>query len=171
MVNGDVSLVVCVSTDPVLRERVVHQLDGHGAVLFCADLEELRAVLWPAPASGAPTENAVSRISDPDAGQPGGVVRIGDLVVNTSGHHVTWRGAPLPLTRLERELLGRLASPPVELWTYQALFDAVWGGSYLGDTSILHSAMKRLRRKLRALGEAPAIETVRGVGYRLLAAA
>jgi two-component system, OmpR family, response regulator MtrA len=52
------------------------------------------------------------------------------------------------------------------VWTYQRLFQAVWGGSYLGDTSILHSAVKRLRRKLRAAGGL-SVQTVRGVGYRL----
>ncbi|BCB80196.1 hypothetical protein Pflav_066060 [Phytohabitans flavus] len=45
----------------------------------------------------------------------------------------------------------------------------MWGGAYLGDTSILHSAIKRLRRKLRAAPEGPSVETVRGVGYRLAA--
>jgi DNA-binding response OmpR family regulator len=96
-----------------------------------------------------------------------GAVNLGDLVVDAFAHLVTWRGAPLPLTRLERELLARLATPPFGVWTYQRLFDAVWGGSYLGDSSILHSAVKRLRRKLRAVADGPAIETVRGVGYRL----
>ncbi|HET8682691.1 MAG TPA: winged helix-turn-helix domain-containing protein, partial [Micromonosporaceae bacterium] len=82
-------------------------------------------------------------------------------------HRVTWQGTPVPLTRLEWDLLGSLASPPVTVWTYERLFGEVWGSSYLGDTSILHSAVKRLRRKLRAAGDGVAVETVRGVGYRL----
>jgi DNA-binding response OmpR family regulator len=99
------------------------------------------------------------------------VVVLGELVVDLPGHLVTWRGRPLPLTRLERELLGRLATPPAAVWTYQRLFDAVWGEAYRGDTSILHSAVKRLRAKLRAAGGELAVETVRGVGYRLAAPA
>lgn len=157
MVNGDVPLVVCVSTDVALRERVVRRLDDCGAVVLCADLSELRAMLFP---PAAPASSAFG----PTAGVP---VRLGDLVVDTAGHLVTWRDHPLPLTRLERELLARLASPPVAVWTYERLFDTVWGGAYLGDTSILHSAVKRLRRKLRAAEGGPAVETVRGVGYRL----
>lgn len=162
MLDVTLPLVVCVSTDPDLRERIVRQLDGRGAVLLCTDLAELRAALGPPPAPAQVETDAV---------------RLGDLTVDASAHSATWRGRPLPLTRLERELLARLASPPVGVWTYQRLFDAVWGGSYLGDSSILHSAVKRLRRKLRSVAAAtdvavaprgaPAIETVRGVGYRL----
>ncbi|WP_345541102.1 winged helix-turn-helix domain-containing protein [Phytohabitans rumicis] len=140
-----------------VRERVVRRLDDCGAVVLCTDLSELRAMLFPALPLGPPP---------PPAGAP---VRLGELVVDTAGHLVTWRDQPLALTRLERELLARLASAPVGVWTYERLFDTVWGGAYLGDTSILHSAVKRLRRKLRAADGGPAVETVRGVGYRLAA--
>lgn len=57
----------------------------------------------------------------------------------------------------------------MSLWSYERLFASVWGGAYLGDTAILHSAVKRLRRKLRALPGGPQVQTVRGVGYRLTA--
>ncbi|MEV1285871.1 winged helix-turn-helix domain-containing protein [Micromonospora sp. NPDC049679] len=153
MVNGEVPLVVCVSADVAIRERVVRRLDDCGTVVVCTDLAELRAMLFPPP--------SVELTS-----QPGPVV-LGELVVDTSGHLVTWRDEPLTLTRLERELLARLASPPVAVWTYERLFGSVWGGAYLGDTAILHSAVKRLRRKLRAAKGGPEVQTVRGVGYRL----
>ena len=163
MVNGDVPLVVCVSADVGVREQVVRRLEDCGAVLICSDLDELRAMLFPT--------NGVAPAPHPEAPNGGdggnGVVTVGDLVVDVPGHLVTWCGRPLPLTRLERELLGRLATPPIGVWTYQRLFDAVWGKAYLGDTSILHSAVKRLRGKLRAAGDELGLETVRGVGYRL----
>ena len=140
MVSGDVPFVVCVSSDVTVRERVVRRLDDCGAVVLCTDLAELRDMLFP----------TVLPAPAPVAVQPRGPVRLGELVVDTTGHLVTWRGQPLQLTRLERELLARLASPPVGVWTYERLFDTVWGGAYLGDTSILHSAVKRLRRSCGA---------------------
>lgn len=156
MVTADIPLVVCVSTDMTVRERLVRQLDACGAVLICADLEELRAILFPdLAAEPAPPKMAT------------GILTVGDLVIDPAGYRVTWRGEPLPLTRLERRLLGCLAGPSLEVWTYQRLFSGVWGGAYLGDTSILHSAVKRLRGKLRDAGGGLTIETVRGVGYRL----
>ena len=153
MANGEVPLVVCVSTDVAVRERVVRRLDDFGTVVICADLSELRAMLFPLTGNSA----------DPEPGP----VSLGDLSVDSGGHLVTWRGEPLALTRLERELLARLASAPLGVWTYERLFGSVWGGAYLGDTAILHSAVKRLRRKLRAVEGGPQVQTVRGVGYRL----
>ncbi len=153
MANGEIPLVVCVSTDVAVRERVVRRLDDFGTVVICADLSELRAMLFPLP--------------DQEVEPGPAPVCLGDLSVDTGGHQVTWRGEPLSLTRLERELLARLASPPLGVWTYERLFGSVWGGAYLGDTAILHSAVKRLRRKLRGVEGGPQVQTVRGVGYRL----
>jgi DNA-binding response OmpR family regulator len=162
-----VPLVVCVSADPAVRQRVVRQLDGSGVLLMCPDLDALRAVLRstgdPAP-SGAGAADVLA-----------GVVTMGELVVDARSMQVTWRGRTLPLTRLECELVSRLASPPARVWRYDRLFSAVWGGTYLGDNSILHATVKRLRRKLRSVdgtgvdGGGLAVETVRGVGYRLAA--
>ena len=161
MSGGEIPILVCVSSDASVRQRVLQRLDDVGPVLICADLAQLRA-MFPAP----PAEVAAP---DGDAGnEPGDrAASWGDLVVDRAGHTVTWRGVPLGLTRTERELLARLVSPPITLWSYEQLFASVWGGAYLGDTAILHSAVKRLRRKLRALSDGPQVQTVRGVGYRL----
>ncbi|MBV1853976.1 winged helix-turn-helix domain-containing protein [Catellatospora tritici] len=146
-----------------VRERLVRRLDSCGAVLICADLEELRGILFPEPAAvEAPPTPAVTAVHAER-------VQLGSLVIEAGGHRVSWQGAPLSLTRLERRLLGCLAGPPSTVWTYQRLFQAVWGGAYLGDTSILHSAVKRLRVKLAVAEGELAVETVRGVGYRLVA--
>ncbi len=149
-------LVMCVSPDPAVRERVARQLDGGGVVMMFPDLDMLRAMLssveWGERGEGAATSPVV----------------LGDLVVDAPSRQVGWRGVPLPLTRIECELIGRLASPPAQVWAYGRLFAAVWGSAYLGDNSILHSAVKRLRGKLREAADGLRIETVRGVGYRLL---
>ncbi|MFK3984995.1 winged helix-turn-helix domain-containing protein [Micromonospora sp. NPDC050397] len=157
MTETEVPLVVCVSTDAAVRARVLRRLDDFGRVLIVADLAELRATLFPPEdvEPGTPRPSALP-------------VSVGELLVDPGGHLVTWRGEPLALTRLERELLARLVGPPLMVWTYERLFDSVWGGAYLGDTAILHSAIKRLRRKLRAIEGGPQVQTVRGVGYRLL---
>jgi DNA-binding response OmpR family regulator len=61
----------------------------------------------------------------------------------------------------------RLAEPPVRVWSYERLYQAVWGGVWLGDTSALHATVKRLRRKLRSAGVTVFLESMRGVGFRL----
>jgi DNA-binding response OmpR family regulator len=147
-------LVVCVSPDPAVRERLAGQIDGRGVVVMCPDLDALRDMLWPG-------ERA--RVADRD-----NLVTIGDLVVDERSRQVIVRGRALALTRIECALVGHLAAAPVRVWTYERLFTAVWGGAYLGDNAILHSAVKRLRRKLRLADGQVEIDTVRGVGYRLM---
>lgn len=160
-----VPLVVCVSPDPMVREQLAGRLDGRGVVLMCPDLRALRAVLGPV-ADPAPVIDGwgppVRAVTGAD-----GAVSVGDLVVEPHGRRAVVRGRPVPLTRIECALLGRLVSDPARVWTYEGLYLAVWGGAYLGDNAILHSAVKRLRRKLRAVDAGVEIETVRGVGYRL----
>ncbi|MEW2475614.1 winged helix-turn-helix domain-containing protein [Micromonospora gifhornensis] len=163
MSGVEIPILVCVSSDAAVRQRVVQRLDGVGPVVICADLAQLRA-MFPEP----PGEPDLTDVRPPER-RPDAADGWVDLVIDRAGHLVSWRGVPLGLTRTERELLARLASSPVSLWSYERLFASVWGGAYLGDTAILHSAVKRLRRKLRALPGGPQVQTVRGVGYRLTA--
>jgi two-component system response regulator MtrA len=156
LAGGHLPLVVCVSRDPGVRERLARHIGDGGIVLICPDLRALRSLLT--------MEDPPS--VDPVLPLPVGLPDDGDLVVDVWDHQVVWRGAALPLTRLESDLLIHLGTRPVRVWTYERLFGAVWGGAYLGDNSILHSAVKRLRRKLRDTGGL-GVETVRGIGYRL----
>lgn len=64
------------------------------------------------------------------------------------------------------DLLVCLAERPGEVWTRDQLFDRVWAGRTVSDGS-LSTAISELRR---VLGEdRDAVETVRKVGYRLIA--
>ncbi|MFI6271332.1 winged helix-turn-helix domain-containing protein [Micromonospora zamorensis] len=171
MSGEEVPIVVCVSADMSMRERVLRQLDGLGPVLSCADLTELRELLSSptAPPSARPATvppAAPVRPATVPPGVPQGLVRWGELVVDRAGHRVTWRGDPLPLTPTERELLALLIGPPLVVWSYEQLFAAVWSGPYRGS-AILHSAVKQLRHKLRGLPGGPQVHTVQGIGYRL----
>jgi two-component system, OmpR family, response regulator MtrA len=150
--SGELPLLVCVSPDPGVRERVARQLDGGGIVLMCPDVGALRTLLTNAAEPAAPHPPVPGR----------------DLVIDAEYHQVRWHGTPLPLTRLEVELMAQLGREPVRVWPYDRLFAAVWGAAYLGDNSILHSAVKRLRRKLRDVGGGLSVQTVRGIGYRLV---
>ncbi|WFE27731.1 winged helix-turn-helix domain-containing protein [Solwaraspora sp. WMMD791] len=158
MTGGEVPLVVCVSTDPAVREQLVSRVDDLGAVLIVNTLTELRTMLL-----SAADEPAVA--AGPSRA---GLTRLGDLLLDPVSTEVTWRGEALALTPLERETLLRLAGPPLRLWTYRQLFEAVWGGAYLGDRAALHATVKRLRRKLAALPNGPRVRTVRGAGYHLV---
>jgi two-component system, OmpR family, response regulator MtrA len=166
-VIDDVSLVFCVTADVSVRERMVRRLDGLGTLVICTDLAELQAMIGPPIVSGPTPVAAPAPAPAASTAGPAGRISLGNLTIDPLDHLVTWRGQPLALTRLERNLLTQLATAPVGVWTYERLFESVWGCAYLGDTSILHSAVKRLRRKLRAADDTLRVHTVRGIGYRL----
>jgi two-component system catabolic regulation response regulator CreB len=73
------------------------------------------------------------------------------------------------LTRVEFDLLSALLTQPGRVFTRAQLIAAVWGDGYALSDRTIDSHIKSLRRKLSDVGSTPSsIDTVRGVGYRLL---
>lgn len=116
---------------------------------------------------------AVLRRSQPDENTSASTSILrgkGDLKLDPEIHEVTVAGSSLSLTRLEFDLLSLFLSNPGRVLTRERLLEQAWGYNFAGDTRTVDSAIKRLRAKLRAASsEADCIETVRGVGYRLVA--
>jgi DNA-binding response OmpR family regulator len=94
--------------------------------------------------------------------------RAGDLVVDPRRRSVRLRGARVPLTVIEFDLLATLFREPGVVHTRQQLLDRVWGVDYVGDEHVVDVHLGNLRRKLGDDASRPVyVETVRGVGYRL----
>jgi DNA-binding response OmpR family regulator len=95
------------------------------------------------------------------------VVRIGDLEVDRYRFQVRMRGRAIELTPREFELLAILAGSPGRVFGREDLLDAVWGHDGFVEPRTVDVHLARLRAKFAAARlPAPAIETVRGVGYR-----
>jgi DNA-binding response OmpR family regulator len=73
----------------------------------------------------------------------------------------------ISFTPKEYELLSFLAEEPGAVFTREQIMEAVWDANWFGPTKTLDVHVGALRRKL---GDAVAIETVRGVGFRLVIA-
>lgn len=73
----------------------------------------------------------------------------------------------LKLTKKEFEILYLLASNPTMVYSREMLLDKIWGYEYFGDSRTVDSHIKRLRAKLKEYDQV-AIETIRGVGYKLV---
>jgi len=94
------------------------------------------------------------------------MLRLGSLTIDCDARAASCEGQPIPLTRLEFDLLQTLAHQPYTVFTRQQLAKEVWNTEYVaGRTIDSHAA--RLRTKLNAAGVEPLLQTVRGVGYRL----
>jgi DNA-binding response OmpR family regulator len=96
-----------------------------------------------------------------------GVHRVGRLVVDRSGHRAYLDGEPLALTRKEFQLLAALASDTTTVHRRERLLMEVWQTSWRGTSRTLDVHVATLRAKLAPAGVQ--VETVRGVGHRLVA--
>ena len=95
--------------------------------------------------------------------------RLGDLSIDPGRHEASWAGRALDLTALEFDLLYTLACHAGQVLSREQLVEQVWGYDYYGDLRVVDAAVKRLRAKLRqAAPGAELVETVRGVGYKLV---
>jgi DNA-binding response OmpR family regulator len=95
----------------------------------------------------------------------------GEIRVALDSRQVFKNDEPLQLRYKEFELLSLLLSRAGDVVTRAELFDKIWGTDWLGDTRTLDVHIRWLREKIEADPSQPRyIQTVRGVGYRLVAA-
>ena len=94
------------------------------------------------------------------------VCEAGMLKVDTMAHRVFVKEREVPLTALEFRLLVTFMSARERVLSREHLLREVWGIRAHADTRTVDTSVKRLRQKLGPA--APAIETVRSVGYRFL---
>jgi DNA-binding winged helix-turn-helix (wHTH) protein len=91
-------------------------------------------------------------------------IKLGDIVVDRSGHEVTALGKVVPLTAKEFALLVYLCEQRGRVVTRDEVLARVWGSSYEGGPRTVDIHVRRLRQKL---GMALPLSTLRGAGYKL----
>ncbi len=91
---------------------------------------------------------------------------VGPLRIDPRRREATVAGRGLDLRPREFDLLVALARDPGVVLTRDALLEDVWGTDFPGETRTVDVHIAEVRKKLG--DEGPAIETVRGMGYRLV---
>jgi two-component system, OmpR family, response regulator BaeR len=84
----------------------------------------------------------------------------------------SWRGVALGLTRIEYQLLKRLARHPGHVLSRNQLLDAIYDHDRVINDRTIDSHIKNLRRKLQSAHTGATwdpIESVYGIGYRFVA--
>jgi DNA-binding response OmpR family regulator len=94
-----------------------------------------------------------------------GVREVGELCVDLDRHEARVSGEPVTLTRKEFHLLTLLVTEPGAAVRRERLLTEVWQTSWRGTSRTLDVHMATLRGKI---GESAQIETIRGVGYRIV---
>ena len=96
------------------------------------------------------------------------VIQVGSLHINRRSYEVTANGKTFVLPLKEFELLSQLASFPNRIFTREQLIELVWGNQYEGNDRTVDVHIKRLRAHFCQTDYGIDIETVRGVGYKLV---
>lgn len=111
----------------------------------------------------------VRRSLGPNGHAGGGFVH-GDLSIDFYRREVHVGEDAIHLTSTEYRILEELARNAGSTMPHHLLLERVWGPELVGDPSYLKVFVRRLRQKLGDdAGDPRYIETVWGIGYRLLA--
>jgi DNA-binding response OmpR family regulator len=94
------------------------------------------------------------------------VLRLGNLTLDTHSGSVAQSGMPVTLTAQELRLLEYLMLISPRVVSRTELSEHLYAGDQEPDSNVIDVQISRLRRKLAEIR----IETLRGQGYRLLAA-
>ena len=95
------------------------------------------------------------------------VLSCGDLTLDPSRRRVHRNGEQIVLTPREFGLLEFLMRHRGDVVTKGEILDGVWDPAFEGDPNVVEVYVRYLRRKIDAPFGRHAIETVRGMGYRL----
>lgn len=108
----------------------------------------------------------VSRAPDWGGGRCKDVLSLGALSLDFQARELLVDGAPVALTMREFDLLAYMMRHSGVVLSREKLLQNVWGWDFSGGSRTVDMHVLTLRQKL---GEhADAVETVRGVGYRLV---
>lgn len=112
-------------------------------------------------------KQAIRRIPESFAGRDPAVT-VGDLTVDPGRHVVMWHGSQVEIPPREFAILYTLARAHPYLATLEQLA-VEYAGTAIDPIASIRVAVNQIRARLAEAGAlpAPAIETVRGIGYRL----
>lgn len=98
---------------------------------------------------------------------PPSTITLGDLTLLSAENRLTGPAGSCSLSQREGSLLTALLGNPGKVLSRQAILNRVWGLDNDVEEGNLDNYIHFLRRRLRSVGSAVSISTVRGVGYCL----
>jgi len=135
--------------DLLSREEATMEMDKSESAMSYAVAETVRS--WPGEAQSS---------SRP-------ALELGPICIDPETFTAVQNGQPLPLTRVEYEILTYLMRNAHRVISQQELVARVIGGVYCAESSLVRVHISRLRGKLGK--QVPLIDTIRGWGFRFSA--
>jgi len=92
---------------------------------------------------------------------------VGDLVLDTVKKQAICKNAELPLTVKEFSLLEYFMRNPNQVLSREQILEHIWNYDFDSFANVVDVHVKNLRKKLSKMRYEHALQTVRGMGYRL----
>ncbi|MDQ0177840.1 two-component system response regulator VanR [Bacillus chungangensis] len=86
-----------------------------------------------------------------------------EIHVDCDAYKVYVNKVEIPLTTKEFEILQLLLKNKKRVLTRESIVEQVWGYEYQGETRLIDTHIKNIRKKL----DFPYIKTVKGIGYKI----
>jgi len=96
------------------------------------------------------------------------VIQAGELSIYPEKYEVNVQGQPISLRPKEFEVLLYLVQRPGMVISRDDLMNVVWGFDYIGGQRTVDVHVSSLRKKLELEQQSVRIESIRGVGYKLV---
>lgn len=96
------------------------------------------------------------------------LLKFKDIKLDTLAKRVFVNNLELNLTATEIRILELFLSQPGKVFSKANLFESIWNEEYMVDDNTLNVHISRLRQKLKKVSEEEYIETLWGLGYRLV---
>lgn len=93
-------------------------------------------------------------------------LQVGNTEIDVRCYEVRVDGQSVVLSPKEVEILHLMASKPRQVFTREQLLDSIWGFDFDGDSRVVDTSIKRIRKKLPE-NTSLQLRAVYGVGYKI----
>ena len=93
-------------------------------------------------------------------------LQVGNTEIDLRCYEVRVNGESVVLSPKEVEILHLMASQPRQVFTREQLLDSIWGFDFDGDSRVVDTSIKRIRKKMPE-NTSLQLRAVYGVGYKI----
>lgn len=90
----------------------------------------------------------------------------GKLAIDYSAKTAKAEETQISFAKKEFEIIELLSANPGQVFDKERIYERLWGYDAEGDSSVVAEHVRRIRAKLKAVGEEYHVETVWGMGYK-----
>lgn len=158
--RGSMPVIVISALDKPSEKVELFQLGADDYLVKPFDLEELLARV-----------TVQLRHASKNRGSMQEELTFRDWLIDLDARSLMVAGTPVRLTRTEYNIIEALIKRPKKVFSKRELYEAVWNEDSFIEEKAINVHVSNIRAKLKETGTDHYIETVWGIGFRLLSSA